>query len=89
MNSLEARVEDVQVTEDTLTVDLSDGRSMSVPLAYYPTLLHATMEEREDWAPIGAGYGIEWRRLDYHLSIDGILSGSPEAAGIRRSVQRQ
>lgn len=89
MNSSELKVKDVQVTGDTLSVDLTDGRSISVPLAYYPTLRHATVEERLDWVPIGAGYGIEWRRLDYHLSVEGILSGIPEAPGVRRSLQRR
>ena len=89
MNSSNLRVKDVQVTDDTLSVDLTDGRSISVPLAHYPTLLHATSEERSDWAPIGAGYGIEWRRLDYHLSVEGILGPIPEAPGIRRTVQRR
>jgi hypothetical protein len=81
MNSLEDRVKQVNVTEDTLTVDLMDGRSISVPLVLYPTLVRAAPEEREDCAPIGAGYGIEWPRLDYHLSVRGILQGTPEAPG--------
>jgi hypothetical protein len=52
------RVTDVECTEDKLTVDLADGRSISVPLAWYPRLLHATSQERLNWEIAGAGYGI-------------------------------
>lgn len=88
MSFSDLRVRDVRVSSDTLTVDLMDGRSISVPLVYYPTLLHAAPEERADCAPIGAGYGIEWRKLDYHLSVEGIMQGIPEASGIVRALPR-
>ena len=52
--------EDVTVTEDTLTAELSDGRAISVPLAWYPRLVHATPEERDNWKLIGEGQGIRW-----------------------------
>jgi hypothetical protein len=85
MSFSDLRVKDVRISADSLTVDLMDGRTLTVPLAYYPTLLHATEEERRDFRPIGAGYGIEWARLDYHLSVEGLMQGLPEAPGVRRT----
>ena len=61
MNVPEA--EDVTVTEDTLTTELSDGRTISVPLLWYPRLTHATLEERNNWRLIGTGQGIHWPDL--------------------------
>ncbi len=78
-------VKSIATTSDALTVELMDGRVLSVPLAYYPTLLQATEEQRKDAHPIGAGYGIEWPRLDYHLSVEGLIQGLPEASGLRRA----
>jgi len=75
----------VETSADALTVELMDGRTLAVPLAYYPTLLHAKESERKDCQPIGAGYGIEWPQLDYHLSVEGLMRGLPEAAGLRRA----
>lgn len=89
MNSSDPRVREIHLTEDTLTVDLMDGRSISLPLAYYPTLLRASTEDRLNCRPIGAGYGIEWPGLDYHLSVEGMLQGLPEAPGISQARQRQ
>ena len=84
MNFSDLRVKRIETSLDALTVELMDGRTLAVPLAYYPTLLHATEAERNDCQPIGAGYGIEWPQLDYHLSIEGLMQGLPEAAGLRR-----
>jgi hypothetical protein len=69
------RVKDVHVTEDVLSVDLVDGRTISVPLAWYPRLLHATPEQRANWQVAGAGYGIHWPDVDEDLSTDGLLRG--------------
>ena len=71
------RVKDVRVTFDTLTVSLSDGRAISVPLVWYPRLFKATAEQRSDWKPCGGGYGIYWPAIDEHLSVDGLLRGAP------------
>jgi hypothetical protein len=71
------RVKDVRVTFDTLTVSLSDGRAISVPLVWYPRLFKATAEQRSDWKPCGGGYGIYWPTIDEHLSVDGLLRGAP------------
>ena len=65
----------IEVTEDTLTAELSDGRTISVPLAWYPRLVHATPEERNNWELIGTGQGIHWPDLDEDLSIEGFLAG--------------
>jgi len=68
-----ARAKSVSITEDTLTVDLEDGRTISVPLGWYPRLLHATQKERENWRPIGKGEGIHWPDLDEDISIENLL----------------
>ena len=69
------RVKDVRVTEDVLSVDLIDGRTIIVPLAWYPRLLHATPEQRANWRVSGAGFGIHWPDVDEDLSTDGLLRG--------------
>ncbi len=69
--------EAVTVTEDTLGVDLSDGRSISVPLAWFPRLLHATSAERKNWRLIGKGHGIHWESIDEDISVEGLLAGKP------------
>ena len=71
------------VTVDTLTVDLVDGRSVSVPLTWYPRLLHASIEERNECELIGDGEGIHWPRIDEDLSVSGILRGIPARGGKR------
>jgi len=69
--------EKVNVTKDTLTVDLSDGRTISVPLAWFPRLLYATNQERKHWRLIGKGQGIHWEDIDEDISIEGLLAGRP------------
>ena len=69
--------EDVAVSDDTLCVDLSDGRTISVPLAWYPRLLRATPAERKRWRLIGRGLGIHWEDLDEDISVEGLLAGKP------------
>lgn len=66
---------DVSVTDDTLTVDLSDGRTLLVPLVWYPRLWHGTPEERANWRLIGDGEGIHWPDLDEDISIEGLVLG--------------
>ena len=65
------------VTEDTLSVDLSDGRTISVPLAWYPRLTYASKSEQNNWRLIGKGYGIHWEDLDEDISVEGLLAGKP------------
>ncbi len=71
------RATDVRCTDDALVVDLLDGRTISVPLAWYPRLLAATPEQRSNWALCGGGFGIHWPDLDEDLSTDGLLRGAP------------
>lgn len=95
--------ETVTLTADTLTVELSDGRSLSVPLAWFPRLVHATSVERKGWRLIGRGQGIHWDKLDEDISIEGLLAGKPSgesqasfkkwlfarrSSGTRRSTRR-
>jgi hypothetical protein len=65
----------VEITEDTLSVDLSDGRTISVPIGWYPRLLHAAPEELINWRLIGGGQGIHWDALDEDISVENLLTG--------------
>lgn len=71
------RVSDVRFDEDRLIVDLMDGRTIAVPLAYYPRLLNASPAERANWEISGGGYGIHWPDIDEDLSAEGLLRGIP------------
>ena len=71
------RVADVELTEDMLTVQLMDGRRISVPLVWYPRLSNATAEQRKNWRIIGGGYGLQWEEIDEDLSTEGMLRGAP------------
>ena len=87
--SADERVRDVRVSEDTLTVDLMDGRTISVPLVWYPRLLDGTSKQRSNWKVCAAGYGIHWPDLDEDLSTEGLLRGAPApAASARRLTNR-
>lgn len=68
---------DATVTKGTLTVELSDGRTIAVPLAWYPRLVHASVRERGNWRLIGGGQGIHWPDLDEDVSVEGLLAGRP------------
>jgi hypothetical protein len=65
----------VAIHERQLVVYLADGRTLSVPLDWYPRLLHATDAERNNWLLLGDGYAIEWPDLDEHIGIEGLLAG--------------
>ena len=71
------RVKDVHLTEETISVDLMDGRIITVPLVWYPRLLNATPEQRANWEVCGGGYGIHWEEIDEDLSTEGMLRGAP------------
>jgi hypothetical protein len=81
MNTLEPkagkRVREVRFTEDAIRVDLFDGRTITVPIAWYPRLLNATPEQLGNWKIAGAGYGIHWPQIDEDLSTQGLLRGAP------------
>lgn len=68
---------DVHVSADTISVDLSDGRTISVPLTWYPRLLNGSASERKNWRLIGRGQGIHWEDLDEDIGVDGLLLGRP------------
>jgi hypothetical protein len=72
-----ARAIDLRITEDELTVQLTDGRRISAPLVWFPRLLNATKEQREQWELLGDGEGIHWPAVDEDLSVAGLLRGSP------------
>lgn len=78
---------DVQVTDDTLSVELADGRQVSLPLGWYPRLAHATPAERGEWQFTGGGSGIHWPAVDEDLSIAGLLAGRPSVES-QASLQR-
>ena len=73
----EVRAQNLVVTEDSLIVDLSDGRSITVPLAWYPRLVHGTPEERNKWRWIGDREGINWPDLDEDISVENLILGQP------------
>lgn len=68
---------DVAVSNETLSVELSDGRTLSVPTGWYPRLAYATDDERAHWTIIDQGHGVHWRDLDEDVSLDGLLGGRP------------
>jgi len=71
----QARAQAVNVTDDALTVDLTDGRTITVPLAWYPRLLQASPAERVNWRFVGDRQGIHWADLDEDISVEGLLAG--------------
>ena len=71
----------VKATSESLTVDLSDGRSITVPLEWFPRLVHGTAAERGRWSLIGRGLGIHWEDLDEDISVAGLLAGKPSGEG--------
>lgn len=79
--------QDLAISADKLTVELSDGRSISVPLDWFPRLAHATPSERGNWRLIGEGEGVNWPDLDEDISVEGLFAGRPSAES-KRSLQR-
>jgi hypothetical protein len=92
MNSLTTRVrtviaQNVTTTDDTLVIELVDGRTISAPLAWYPRLLHGEPKERNNWRLIGKGEGIHWPDLDEDISVENVLLGKPSGES-QRSFKR-
>jgi len=92
MNSFAAEIrrvtaQNVVVTDDALSIELVDGRTISAPLAWYPRLLHAEPEERDNWRLIGQGEGIHWPDLDEDISVENVLLGRPSGES-QRSFKR-
>lgn len=71
------RIKEVEFTGTSIVVDLVDGRSIAVPLTWYPRLLNATPEQRSQWEICGGGYGLHWESIDEDLSVEGMLRGAP------------
>ena len=87
-----ARIVDVVITDDTLSVDLEDGRTISVPIGWYPRLTHGTPDERARFQLSGAGYGIYWPDLDEDIGVEGLLLGkrsTESPASFERWLQRR
>lgn len=77
----------VSVIDEQLIVDLMDGRSLIIPLSWYPRLLLASQEERQNWQLLGDGYAIEWIDLDEHIGVEGLLAGK-QSGESPRSFER-
>jgi hypothetical protein len=73
----------VFVTDETLTVDLSDGRTISIPLSWFPRLMHGSVEERKNWRLIGRGEGIHWEDLDEDIEVESLILGVPSGESQR------
>jgi len=86
---LETEPAAVQVTfaDDKLIIQLADGRSIVIPLAWYPRLMHSSPEERQNWQLLGDGYAIEWPDLDEHIGIEGLLAGRRSGES-KKSLER-
>ncbi len=76
------RAVQVTFTDDEMSVRLVDGRTITVPLAWYPRLLNATPEQRKNWQVAGGGYGIHWPDIDEDLSTEGLLRGAPASGSM-------
>ena len=85
--SHDPRAHRVQIEHDELIVELVDGRSVSVPLTWFPRLLHATPAQQKKWELLGDGEGIHWTEIDEDLSVVGLLRGTP-APGATSAVQQ-
>ena len=83
----QAKAQNVKVTDDELIVELNDGRTIAVPLVWYPRLLYGTQEEREKWRLIGDGQGIHWADLDEDISVEHLLAGIPSGES-QKSLQK-
>jgi Protein of unknown function (DUF2442) len=81
------RATGVSTSADTLSVELNDGRTLSVPLAWYPRLQHATAAELRHWRLIGSGEGIAWPEIEEDISIEGLIAGRPSRE-TQASLQR-
>jgi hypothetical protein len=77
VNTIEPRIKRIEVTEDTITANLVDGRVISVPLAWSWRLSDATVEQRNTWELIGDGQGVHWPDIDEDISANGMLTGIP------------
>jgi hypothetical protein len=77
---IDTRVKEVWFEADAMTVALTDGRKISIPLAWFPRLLNATAQQRQNWMLAAGGHGIHWPEIDEDLSTEGLLRGTPAPA---------
>ncbi len=80
------RAQGVSLTDDSLVVELTDGRVISVPLTWFPRLLNAGIEQRANWQLLGEGEGIHWPDADEDISVEGLLRGLPSLDGRQRAM---
>jgi hypothetical protein len=85
-NIADERIKSVKIDENSIVVDLMDGRVISVPLAWCPVLLDATKEQLMNWVIAGGGYGIHWPELDEDLSTEGFLRGAPAPKRLNKTA---
>ncbi|MBI1381733.1 MAG: DUF2442 domain-containing protein [Planctomycetaceae bacterium] len=83
---VDPRAVDVATDDANLTVEIADGRRLTVPLGSFPRLLHATADRRGNWRPLGNRQGIHWTDIDEDLSVSGLLSGTAAPGASRRAV---
>ena len=83
---VDPRAIQVSVSEDELSVEFADGRRVSVPLAWFPRLLHASADQRSNWRLLGEGQGIRWPEIDEDLSVEGLLRGTVAPGASKRTV---
>ena len=84
--SVDPRAIQVSFSEDELSVELADGRRVSVPLARFPRMLHASADQRRNWRLLGEGQGIHWPDIDEDLSVEGLLRGTVAPGASKRAV---
>lgn len=70
---------DIEINSDSLTVNLSDGRTIVVPTSWFPRLSYSTQTERDNWQLIGDGQGIHWPGMDEDISVEGLIAGKPSS----------
>jgi len=89
---MSAMAEHISLTEDSPTADLADGRTISVPIVWFPRLAHGTLQERSNWRLIAGGEGIHWPDLDEDISVDSLLAGrrsGESRESLRRWLERR
>jgi hypothetical protein len=83
---VDPRAVNVSVADDTLTVELADGRKISAPLVWFPRLVRAKPDQRKNWRLVGEGKGIHWPDVDEDLSVEGLLLGATTPGASKRAV---
>ncbi len=73
----------ISISDNSLSAELNNGRTVTVPLAWFPRLLHGTPEERNNWRMIGRGEGIHWTELDEDISVENLIMGKPSGESQR------